>query len=274
MFDQVKIQDKIHELIGISTEVFVEHLPEHVYIRVRPTDFERNHGIQIHTSLKWRTLKSEIYFESYAAELLSFINDDITRKKVFIDSCNSFKEYNPKSVFTFKINGSLDVTIEEHWKNIHLDIESTPIDIKNKDFNEHLLDHINGLLSCFLVCFNLFPEQEDNHYNEGLPEGAKYQILANRYERSRINRNVCINHFGITCQACNLNFEKIYGAIGRGFIHVHHIVPIAQIGENYIINPTKDLVPVCPNCHAMIHKANPPLAIVELKKIIDLNKKV
>lgn len=71
-----------------------------------------------------------------------------------------------------------------------------------------------------------------------------------------------------------MDFEKMYGEIGRGFIHVHHIVPISTIGEEYKIDPIKDLVPVCPNCHAMLHKGKEGevLTVDELKEIIKKNK--
>jgi 5-methylcytosine-specific restriction protein A len=65
---------------------------------------------------------------------------------------------------------------------------------------------------------------------------------------------------------CDLNFFDRYGEIGEGFIHVHHKVEISTIGIKYSIDPIKDLIPVCPNCHAMLHKEKPALSINELKK--------
>jgi 5-methylcytosine-specific restriction protein A len=67
-----------------------------------------------------------------------------------------------------------------------------------------------------------------------------------------------------------MDFEETYGQLGRGFIHVHHIVPIATIGKEYKLDPVNDLVPVCPNCHAMLHHGaeGHVLTIEELKEII------
>jgi 5-methylcytosine-specific restriction protein A len=62
-----------------------------------------------------------------------------------------------------------------------------------------------------------------------------------------------------------MSFEELYGIIGKGFIHVHHKKPLAGTRAEYKVNPPKDLVPVCPNCHAMLHTTNPPLGIEELK---------
>lgn len=96
-------------------------------------------------------------------------------------------------------------------------------------------------------------------------EGVAHAVLVNAYERSESARNACINHHGPVCRACRLNFEEKYGEIGRGYIHVHHIVPIASIGRQYQVDPINDLVPVCPNCHAMLHRRNPPFSIEDLR---------
>ena len=95
------------------------------------------------------------------------------------------------------------------------------------------------------------------HHSVGdVPEGAKTRVEVNRYERDSHARHQCIQHHGAICQVCDLDFEKRYGAIGHGFINVHHTTPLSQITDhdNYTINPITDLVPVCPNCHAMLHK--------------------
>ncbi len=105
-----------------------------------------------------------------------------------------------------------------------------------------------------------------------LTEGAKKQVVVNAYERNQTAREECIKHWKAVCSACEMNFEETYGHIGKGFIHVHHIKPIAEIGETYVIDPRNDLVPVCPNCHAMLHKKNPPYTVGELKSIIRSNK--
>jgi 5-methylcytosine-specific restriction protein A len=103
---------------------------------------------------------------------------------------------------------------------------------------------------------------------EKYSEGAKFSVTINAYERNPKARAACIAHYGHVCAVCGFDFSRVYGSLGEGFIHVHHIIPIGQIGEQYEINPITDLVPVCPNCHAMIHRMEPPLTIEELRKHI------
>jgi 5-methylcytosine-specific restriction protein A len=97
-------------------------------------------------------------------------------------------------------------------------------------------------------------------------EGAKKSIIVNAYERNPQARKACLKVRGYNCSVCNLNFEKVYGSIGKQFIHVHHKIPRAAHRSTYVLKPKKDLVPVCPNCHAMLHTSNPPLGIEELKE--------
>lgn len=100
-------------------------------------------------------------------------------------------------------------------------------------------------------------------------EGAKKTVTINAYERSSKARRACIAHHGAICIVCNFDFRRVFGAVGEGFIHVHHIIPIGSIGAEYKVNPITDLVPVCPNCHAIIHRTTPVLTIKQIKELID-----
>lgn len=113
-----------------------------------------------------------------------------------------------------------------------------------------------------------FPESFEDY---SCAEGVKVRVNVNRYERSSIARCRCIELNGCKCCICGIDFEKVYGEVGKGFIHVHHIIPISEINENYIVNYKKDLIPVCPNCHAMLHRKvnGKTLSVEELKAIIN-----
>jgi len=103
-------------------------------------------------------------------------------------------------------------------------------------------------------------------------EGAVHTVSVNAFERNSLARNKCIERYGCTCSVCDFNFEVFYGDIGTGFIHVHHLTPLAEVDSRYSVDPVQDLRPVCPNCHAMIHKRIPPFTLDEMKKIVNQNK--
>jgi len=114
-----------------------------------------------------------------------------------------------------------------------------------------------------------FPDLIDENFEQY--EGLKKTITVNKYERSSVAREKCIEYNGLNCFVCAMNFYDVYGEIGKGFIHVHHVIPLNQIKKEYKVNYKEDLAPVCPNCHAMLHRKidGKELSIQELKKILN-----
>lgn len=104
-------------------------------------------------------------------------------------------------------------------------------------------------------------------------EGSVKKVLVNYFERNPMARQECLDYYGLSCIVCGFNFEEAFGSIGKGFIHVHHIKPLSKIKKGYIVDPIKDLIPICPNCHSMIHKGDPPHTIEKLKTIIQSHNK-
>jgi len=115
----------------------------------------------------------------------------------------------------------------------------------------------------------IYPEIVE--FNKDLYEGKVTQVTINKYERNRTARSKCLEYYGNTCSVCEIDFAKKYGEIGEGFIHVHHLLELSQFGKEYRIDPVQDLRPVCPNCHAMIHRKKPAFTISELKQILNQN---
>lgn len=103
-------------------------------------------------------------------------------------------------------------------------------------------------------------------------EGSPKPIELTSYERNPAARSKCIEHFGPTCQACGLNYEQCYGAIGVGLIHVHHIVPLAVKGQEHEVDPLRDLVPLCATCHHVVHSRMPALSVEEVKLAVEAAK--
>jgi hypothetical protein len=99
-------------------------------------------------------------------------------------------------------------------------------------------------------------------------EGGLKEVVLTRAERDQRARAACIAHYGLGCTVCNMLFRDTYGVLGEDFIHVHHLEPLASVETERTIDPIRDLRPVCPNCHAMLHQRKPPLAIEELKSLV------
>lgn len=101
-------------------------------------------------------------------------------------------------------------------------------------------------------------------------EGKVRTVTSKTYDRSPHARQACIEYYGYNCAVCSFNFKSAYGELGSTYIEVHHLRQVADVGEEYLINPVKDLRPVCANCHRMLHQRRPALSIEELLASIHL----
>ena len=122
-----------------------------------------------------------------------------------------------------------------------------------------------------LAAFAALPEEAPD--SGQYVEGAVTQITVNAYERNPKARAACIAHWGLACGACGMTFEGRYGPQAAGYIHVHHLRPLAAIGAEYVLDPVNDLMPVCPNCHAVMHmRREEPYTVADVREMLQLHK--
>ena len=108
-------------------------------------------------------------------------------------------------------------------------------------------------------------ELENIEYKEGKVQ-VKYGI---KFERNHYLRQKAIEIHGTSCKVCGFNFEKMYGNTGKNIIEIDHLKPMYTIRKKISVNPETDLIPLCSNCHKMIHrKKAKPLTLEELKSKI------
>lgn len=158
-------------------------------------------------------------------------------------------------------------------------IPDAPIQGRRTDRDKASTDSIRIFLAHIANEFNNetfatdYPD-EANLENKSFPEGAKQTVQVNRYERNPEARTKCLEIYGTRCKVCEMSFAETYGYFAKDFIHVHHITPLHQISENYEVNPETDLIPVCPNCHAMLHRQENGIAMTveRLKQLYDVSK--
>ena len=99
-------------------------------------------------------------------------------------------------------------------------------------------------------------------------EGRTAERQITIFERSKSAREACLKEFGARCFICQFDFGKTYGSDFAGSIHVHHLIPISYRQTTYKLDPKRDLRPVCPNCHYVLHVRNPPYTIEEIRNFI------
>ena len=233
------------------------------YIIVPENEFEELFTIKIEFRSNVRMI-AEIHPQKHAADMLrDFENVSIEKQNLFRCFLDWFYEIGAH--INIKVN-NIETDLSEwpkKWKTFEIRINKLDPDIIFEDVAKEWAILTSGMMLSLLTIVPLTDYEE---------EGAVSKITTNKYERSRLNRTVCLQIHGYTCKICGMNFENVYGKIGKNFIHVHHIEPVSLMGGSYVLNPSKDLIPVCPNCHAMLHTKNPPYFPEELKKIILENK--
>lgn len=105
---------------------------------------------------------------------------------------------------------------------------------------------------------------------EEYKEGSILDCHGTKYERNRKARQECLKYYGYTCRVCGFDFEKKYGEIGRNFIEIHHKTEVSSYeGVAHNVNPINDLIPVCSNCHSMLHRTKPSMTIDILKMYLE-----
>lgn len=162
-----------------------------------------------------------------------------------------------------KINGEYFETIPSNLVNNYWRISARRISQEGYDA---ILKHTT-LLSAQATA--LRDPDEDQLIFESAEEGSPINYFGTRYERRKDLRMKAIAFHGLECKACGFDFEKAYGEHAKGFIHVHHVVPISDYGGEKAVNPEIDLITLCANCHAVVHrKRDMTLSIDELKRMV------
>lgn len=220
----------------------------------------------------------EILPQRHGGELLYEMSKASNEQKErFFDYIHILESRNAK--IQFLVNGSSLKSIEQwplNWKSFSCRITKIPLTDDNDEFDEFQVISEWMKHSICLIFSTLTITDRETYSTmvceDGYEEGNSYKSYTNRYERNPINRELCLAKKGYKCQVCDFDFKKAYGLIGKQFIEVHHVTPVSLLGPNYKINVDKDLVPVCANCHAMLHRKNPPYTPEELKAIVDDQK--
>ena len=172
-------------------------------------------------------------------------------------------------VLSIKVNNEIltkerFLNYSEVWNEFELNLSVFPLEDSETEPKEIIVAEY--VLSIYAMIFSLISFEI-----EGFSEGKEIKVMSTKHERNTLNRQICLEAKGYKCSVCNILLEDIYGPIAKRFIEVHHSNPVADMDDNYVVKPIKELFPVCPNCHAMLHRKNPPYSIDELRKIVSQN---
>ena len=215
----------------------------------------------------------EITPQLHAASMLHDMETASVEKKELFSTYAAALERNGAKINCIINNIPTDIKAIDgriiNWRSFSIRITKAPV-IEDDKNNASVIVQWSINATCMILSLlnvtDIIPEPD------GYTEGNVFVVPVNKYERNPINRRLCLAIKGYKCQICGFDFEKTYGAIGKGFIHVHHLIPVSKMGPDYHVNPEKDLIPVCPNCHAMLHRNACKRPKVE--RLACLNKKL
>jgi 5-methylcytosine-specific restriction protein A len=104
--------------------------------------------------------------------------------------------------------------------------------------------------------------------NQGTVEGTPILRLHRTYERDPRNRAKAIVYHGNRCFGCGFSFDDVYTSEhANGYVEIHLIQPLAA-GPR-LVDPYLDLIPLCANCHRMVHRrAHDWLSLDQLRQLL------
>lgn len=273
MLDATSISRSLTERFGVHMTGEARKDADGLRAEFRPADLAHTRGFSVGVLIGWRTVDVHFAPATYGRQVLSAMALAEPEKRslfhTFIQSA-----INSGAEVTFQINGQNLGTAETEvwptdWKSLTFRFSKGPmsIDGSKPDVVEGLaLAWSSRMLGSVL---SLMPLEAIEQPPDGEAEGGGHQALITRYERSTLNRQACMDFHGRICKVCGFDFEKVYGPIGEGYIEVHHVESLARLAPGTILNPAIDLVPLCSNCHSMVHKRRPvPFTVNELKDMI------
>jgi 5-methylcytosine-specific restriction protein A len=240
---------------------------------LRPVDLEEGHGFIVAIARTPQRISASVHFDAYAGRLVRIMSDaddeSRTAMRSLIDSaqelslivyCSGEPAEDP--------TGALGT-----WNPLEVEVSARLPRRCDEGLLRKLAVDCVSYAFALPLCLMQVEEIDGSSSAQKLPEGALKRVEVNRYERSPANRAACLAFHGARCLGCGFDFGQAYGPIAAGFIEVHHTVPVSRMGSGYLVDPVHDLVPLCSNCHSVVHRRDPPLTLDELKALIGTARK-
>lgn len=268
------LRAEVQARLGIELDLDVVTLDGCNYQALRPRDLERGHGFFVAVAQTPKQILASLHFDPYAGRLFRLMADADQAGKIAMETLVS----NAPQV------GLSAYCVSEHthttdqspsastWKSLEVEVSARIAPKHDSSGLQSLAADVASYAFAIPLCLVQIEEVNPTQMVAGQVEGALTRVVVNKYERSPANRAACLAYHGTRCKGCGFDFEVAYGEIGTGFIEVHHTVPVSEMGAGYVVDPIKELVPLCSNCHSIVHRRSPPLEMKELKAIISIAK--
>ncbi len=269
MLDAPRIAATLTDRFGLSMRGEALADAEGLRARFFPADVAYTQGFAVGVLVGWRSVEAEFLPGNFAAALVAEMEKSSAQQRAAFSAFAAVCGRDGAALI-FRVNGvpvdpANGGTWPKGWGSVSIRLGRSPLVIDHKDGTA--LEKLATTWGSRMLglSLSLLPLEHDV---AGEEEGGVVRVEVNRYERSSINRAACIEIHGAICTACGFDFGTAYGSIGVGFIEVHHLEPISGLVPGTVVDPARDLLPLCSNCHAMIHRRMPPFTVEELRSIL------
>lgn len=218
---------------------------------------------------KKKRLSNQMHYFG-TAEIESLYLDPNSKKRDYFASLIDYK-YFTKPIMSKLANGYLETIpknkVKNYWRDGVRKISRTTYDLILESIDDKAVIKTSPVEKSYDDLLESYSETE-------FIEGKKIHKFVTHYERNSRLRKIAIALHGDTCFGCGFNFGMFYGPTGKGFIHVHHLKPVSTVGKDNTVDPNTDLIPLCANCHSIIHRnKNNTMSLIELRAAISSNGK-
>lgn len=231
----------------------------------------RPHGFSVMVTPLLSRVKAELRLDRLAADLLRVIGEASSEKWLQVAEISRAYE-SLGATFRVLVNGTMIEALDLNELDEGVQTFTCTGSLMRTSVDDSSSDvlMVTEALFSFIVCLLPLDLDQESTAEMGsvdfsfASEGQRYSVLSNRYERSRANRAAAIAVHGRSCAVCQFSFDENYGGLARGYVEVHHLVPVSSMGGPRPVDPITQLVPLCANCHRMAHRRWPPYTPQEL----------
>tara|TARA_E500000318_G_C3565764_1_gene215563 strand:- start:2458 stop:3297 length:840 start_codon:yes stop_codon:yes gene_type:complete len=269
MIDATSVAGVLTDRFGLPLRGVAHASSEGERCRVFPDDIDLTQGFAIEVLIGWRSVEVAFVPGNFAAGLVAGMQSAGPQQRAAFHAFARAIQ-SDGATLVFQLNGvSADPLADQewpaNWQSLAMNLQRSPVAIDHNEARQ--IDQVAALWGGRMLglALSLLPIEEKANGEE---EGALIRAEVNRYERSAINRAACIEIHGAVCKACGFDFGAHYGEVGVGFIEVHHLEPVSGIAPGTVVDPDSDLVPLCSNCHAMVHRRTPPYTVEDVRAML------
>lgn len=235
-----------------------------------PSEIHENDGFSIEIRTSWRTADVRFLPGKFSRPLIQKMGEATTDARAAFSALATSAAKEGK--LTIRVNGAeLDARESASWPNpwqkFELALKKQGVvfeELSSKDLRQLIGTMVSPMFGMCIALIGI----EDVISDSSASEGQSFEEISRRYERRLVNREICLSVRGRRCHCCNMDFGEMYGELADGYIEVHHLTPVSQLGAGYQINPVIDLVPICSNCHSVVHLTTPPRNVDELRALL------